>query len=322
MTDPVDLERRAAVGVGVGTALAAATGGIAAARPAAAGDSPVDRPQRATALQVPMRVWEQGLVATYTLPGYKELILRHYRAFQRPGTVIEVHGVRDDVTPESVQIAGRAVNYAYLHRFHDTQVIENVRRAEREGFDVVILGMLQDAGIREARSVVDIPVVGYGEVSMLTACMLGDRFAFVAINPMVEALLRGRIQDLGLQSRAAPTAYMDCGYPDLEAAVQGKPERFLAAFHAAAADAVRRQGVDVLLPGQTIIAELLWKAGITDIEGAVVLDPRLPLLRVAEMRVDMRRAGNGVSRRGFYWARPPADLAAAVAAFYGDTGKD
>jgi hypothetical protein len=36
-------------------------------------------------------------------------------------------------------------------------------------------------------------------------------------------------------------------------------------------------------------------------DGAPVLDPRLPLLRMAEMLVDMRRAGFGVSRRGFYW---------------------
>ena len=31
-----------------------------------------------------MRLWEQGLVATYTLPGYKELIHEHYDAFRRP----------------------------------------------------------------------------------------------------------------------------------------------------------------------------------------------------------------------------------------------
>jgi hypothetical protein len=37
---------------------------------------------------------------------------------------------------------------------------------------------------------------------------------------------------------------------------------------------------------------------------------------MAEMRADMHRAGFGVSRRGFYWAKPPADLERAVHAFY------
>ena len=126
-----------------------------------------------------MKVWEQGLVATYSIPGYKELILDHYKQYQRPDTEVVIHGVRDAVNPTSVEIAGRAVNYAYLHRFHDNQILKNVLRAEREGFDAVILGVLQDPALREARAIVDIPVVGYGEVSMLTACMLGAKFAFV-----------------------------------------------------------------------------------------------------------------------------------------------
>jgi Asp/Glu/hydantoin racemase len=263
-----------------------------------------------------MRIWEQGLVATYSLPGYKELILEHYAAYQRPGTEIIVHGVRDDVSETAARIAGRAVNYAYLHRFHDTQIIENVRRAEREGYDAVIIGVLQDPGLREARSVVKMPVLGYGEVSMLTACMHGSRFTFVAINPDMDPLIRSMIREQGLEPRAAPTAYMDCGYQDLADAVAGRPERFLSAFKAAAQQAMRRHGVDVLLPGQTIIAELLWRAGIREVDGALVLDPRLPLLRMTEMLVDMRRAGFDVSRRGFYWAKPPEDLERAVRAFY------
>lgn len=263
-----------------------------------------------------MRIWEQGLVATYTLPGYKEMILEHYAAFKRPDTEIVIHGVKDEVSDASAKIAGRAVNYAYLHRFHDTRILENIRQAEREGFDAVILGVLQDPAIKVARSIVDIPVLGYGEVSMLTACMLGSRFTFVCINPDMDPLVREMIRDSGLDSRAAPTAYMECGYPDLHDAVQGRPERFLTAFDAAARRAIAEHGVDVLLPGQTIIAELLWKAGVSSIEGASVVDPRLPLLRMAEMRVDMRKAGVTVSRRGYYWARPPADLTAAVMEFH------
>ena len=264
-----------------------------------------------------MRVWEQGLVATYSMPGYKELILEHYDAYRRPDTTIEVHGVRDDASANAAKIAGKAVQYVYLQRFHDDAILENVRRAEREGFDVVIIGALQDPALVTARTVVDIPVLGYGEASMLTACMHGSRFTFVSINPDMDPIIRTMIRDYGMSERAAPTAFMECGYADLGDAVAGKPERFLAAFRDAARKAMREQGVDVILPGQTIIAELLWKAGIRELDGALVLDPRLPLLRMAEMLVDMRRAGFGVSRRGFYWAKPPRDLEQGVRDFYG-----
>jgi len=263
-----------------------------------------------------MKLWEQGIVATYSLPGYKELILAHYAQFQRPGTTIEVHGVRDDASAKALQIAGRAVNYAYLHRFHETQIIENVRRAEREGFDAVMIGALQDPGLQVAKSVVDIPVIGYGEASMLTALMHGSRFAFICINPDMNPVIQAMIRDQGLESRAAPNIFMDCGYADLSDAVNGKPERFMAAFEQAAHRAILEHGVDVILPGQTIIAELLWRQGVREMQGALVLDPRLSMLRMVEMLVDMRQAGFGVSRRGFLWNKPPAEMEQGVRDFY------
>ncbi|MCC6474312.1 MAG: hydantoin racemase, partial [Burkholderiales bacterium] len=51
---------------------------------------------------------------------------------------------------------------------------------------------------------------------------------------------------------------------------------------------------------------------------AVVLDPRLPMLRMVETLVELRKAGVTPSRRGFYWAKPPADLCAALQEFYKD----
>ncbi len=218
-----------------------------------------------------MRIWEQGLVATYTLPGCKEMIEAHYRAYQRPDTVIEIHGVKDEVSEASARIAGRVVKYAYLHRQHDNQILKNILRAEEEGFDAVLIGVLQDPGLREARSIVDIPVLGYGEVSMLTACTLGERFSFLCINPQMDQLVVQMIRERGLEARAAPNTYLECGYEDLHEAVQGRPENFLRAFEAGARRAIAA-GADVLLPGQTIMTELLWKAGIARFDDAVVLE--------------------------------------------------
>src|ERR1044072_4929169 len=194
-----------------------------------------------------MRLWGQGLVATYTLPGYKELIHEHYDAFRRPDTVIDIHGVKDHANAASARVAGRAVNYAYLHRMHDNQTLKNVLRAEREGYDGVMIGVLQDPALREARSIVDIPVVGYGEVSMLTACMLGERFSFLCINPQMGPLVQQMIHERGLEARAASTTYLDCGYDDLQTAVQGKPQRFLDALEAGGREAGDGHRADALV---------------------------------------------------------------------------
>lgn len=262
-----------------------------------------------------LRIWEQGLAAAYSLPGYARMIVDHYRAFQSRGTEVVVHGVKDDAGELARQVSGQAVKYVALHRRYALQIAANAQRAEAEGFDAFIIGALQDTGLLEARTLVDIPVLGYGEVSMHTACLFGERFGFVAINPEMEQLLQTQVRECGLEARSAPTTYMDCGYDDLRDAVDGRTARFLEAFHVAARQAVHRHDVDVLLPGQTIIAELLWREGIKEIEKAVVLDPRLALLKTAEMLIEFRRAGTGISRRGFYWAKPPAQLVADVESY-------
>jgi len=247
------------------------------------------------------------------------MILDHYRAFQSPATEIVVHGIRDNASETAQRVAGQAVRYIAFHHRYALQIAAHARRAETEGFDAFIVGVLQDTGLREARSLVDIPVLGYGEVSMHTACLFGERFSFIAINPEMEELLRSQIRDAGLQTRSAPTTYMGCDYRDLRDAVQGKTENFLHSFYEAARQAIHQAGIDVLLPGQTIIAELLWREGIKEVNGAVVLDPRLALLKNAEMLVDYRRAGSGISRRGFYWAKPPAELVTDVETYLADT---
>ena len=55
------------------------------------------------------------------------------------------------------------------------EMICNAIRAEKEGYDAFVVGHFQDAGLYEARSAVDIPVIALGEASMLYSCQLGQR---------------------------------------------------------------------------------------------------------------------------------------------------
>ncbi len=58
-------------------------------------------------------------------------------------------------------------------------------RAEREGYDAFVIGHFQDAGLYEARSVTNLPVLALGEASMLHACQLGQRSGVVTINTLI-----------------------------------------------------------------------------------------------------------------------------------------
>ena len=258
-----------------------------------------------------MRIWEQGLTATYSIPGYKELVLEHYRAFAAPDTRIEIHGLRDVGGRAAETVAGRAVNHLGLYHEQETEVAYRIVEAEKSGVDAAIVGVMQDPGLELARSLCDIPVLGYGETSMHLACMTGQQFSFIAINPPMVTVLGRQIRARGLTDRAGPTVIMECGYPALVKAVGGDEDEFMTAFLAAARKAVAA-GSDVLLPGQTIICELLWRAGVTEVDGAVVLDVRPYLITLAQAQAAMVAQGHKVRpSTGFLYAKPDPELAAA-----------
>ncbi len=51
-------------------------------------------------------------------------------------------------------------------------------RAEREGYDAFVIGHFQDAGLYEARSVTNLPVLALGEASMPTPASLASAAAW------------------------------------------------------------------------------------------------------------------------------------------------
>ena len=75
------------------------------------------------------------------------------------------------------------VNYSSHHDFvlAEAANFEAGCRAQQEGFDAVCIDTMSDSGVAALRSVLDIPVIGPGKVSMLTALMLGHRFSIITM---------------------------------------------------------------------------------------------------------------------------------------------
>ncbi len=188
----------------------------------------------------PIRIWYQSYVDEPNGKIYWERLRRHLAAIVDPGTTVEVHGI----TPHD----------SYAHPIVEfrcaREVICNAVKAEREGYDAFILGHFQDAGLYEARSVVDIPVLALGEASMLHACQLGQRSGIVTINPRYISWFHHQIGKYGLERRVTGVHAMTF-----------EPGQILKAYEseALAADVVRlfeeqgkplvEAGCDVLIPG-------------------------------------------------------------------------
>ena len=186
-------------------------------------------------------------------------------------------------------------------------VVRNAIRAERDGYDAFIVGHIQDSGLWEAKSVVDIPVVGLGEACMLYACLLGMRIGIVTINPRFIPGFHLQIKKYGLESRLTGVHAMTFEPGELTAAFDSDDvyQRALVSFHEQAAPLVER-GVEVLIPGGGIPMLLFAGEQNFNVKGAPVINGIPIVVKMTLMAVELKRFnGLGVSRSSDM-ALPPA----------------
>lgn len=95
--------------------------------------------------------------------------------------------------------------------------------AHEEGYDAVCVDTISDSGVNALRSVLDIPVIGPGRASFLTALLLGDRFSVLTQWDGWIELYGRRAQELGLAHKLASVRSIDM-LPDLRNLLGGKEE--------------------------------------------------------------------------------------------------
>lgn len=246
-----------------------------------------------------MRIWYQSYVDYEHGADYWDALRRHLDAIVDPGTTVDIKGI----TPHD----------SYAHAIVEfrcaREVICNAVTAEREGYDAFIIGHFQDAGLYEARSVVDIPVLGMGEASMLYACQLGQRSGVVTINRRYISWFHHQIGKYGLRERVAGVHAMEFEPGQILAAF-GSDERLekVRSLFEEQARPLVRNGVDVLIPGGGIPMLLFSQIAAHRVDGAPVINGIPIVVKLAETAVRLRRlTGLGVSRTSDYF-KPPAEI--------------
>ncbi len=251
-----------------------------------------------------MRIWYQSLVDLGRSPGYFDGLATRAHAIARPGVEVVFHGLPEGTygkhSPADVVV------YPYLISLHVQFILDNALRAQAEGYDVFAVGSVQDPGLEEARSLVDLPVVGYGEAAMHFACLLGTRFSVLVFQSGFDQMMDLRIRRLGLADRALPTTLIDAGFEEVSKGMQD-PARLVEVFSEAARRAIR-QGAEALIPGQLYLSEAIARAGVTRIDEVPIVDGLTATLKMAEAMADLKRFGISVTRRGYLHARPTPEM--------------
>ena len=253
-----------------------------------------------------MRIWYQSAVEMAGASTYRDALERHIARVADPGTQVDVHGVDPGTWAgqQPSQLFGcPAVFLAAL----GPAMLRNAVRAERAGYDAFILGTYIEPFLRELRSVVDIPVVSSLEASLLVGCSTAHTIGLITLNQPLLWSLRTSLERHRLGARVGPVLAMQ---PELnEREIIGlfaDPAAYLDRFTATARQALAAHA-DAIIPAEGILAEIVAASGITQVDGAAVLDGIGIPVAQAEMMVKLwRRTGLRVGRRWHHAMPPPA----------------
>lgn len=151
----------------------------------------------------------------------------------------------------------RAVRFgpAYFDSHHDLLLADVALTAagagaQAEGFDAVCVDTMSDSAVKVLRSLLDIPVIGPGKISFLTALMVGDRFSVLTLWQPWAFGYEEMLREMGIADRCVSIRWPQGVEPDLEMLLEEKEPSVLPKLLQAAEECVR-DGADVLCLGST-----------------------------------------------------------------------
>lgn len=203
-----------------------------------------------------------------------------------PGTEIEVFTARSGV--------------AYIEtRFEallGAHAAAQLAAEHHAGADAVIVAAFGDPGLLALREVLPCPVTGLTEAALASACLLGQRFAIVAISQRIRAWYAETVHAYGLAGRLASIRALDEPLADIGQVQATQSERLVELAHRC----VREDGADVIVLAGAPLAGLA--RGVAAQLPVPVVDGVSSAVRHAET---LLKLAAGRARAGSF-AAPPA----------------
>jgi len=159
--------------------------------------------------------------------------------------------------------------------------------------DAIVLNCFADPGLYAIRELLEIPVIGPAEASMVVATMLGHKFAVISTMKNSGPWTELQAKAYGLDSHMAAAISIDI--PVLELSTD--PKKTTDYIVSAAKDIIQHKGAEVIVLGCTgmaSIAEMVRRE--LDVP---LIEPLATALKVAEMMIDLKLRH---SKLGLYMA--------------------
>ena len=196
-----------------------------------------------------------------------------------------------------------AIESAYDEALCVPGVLKLVDKANKEGYDAVILACFSDPGLEAAREISNILVTGIEETSMHVAAMMGSKFTVLTMNQERVPAKEHEGRRFKMEQSMASALPLGMSVAELE----DEPERARVQILRVAREAAERDGAEVILLGCAGMAG--YAEGISEELGVTCIDPTSVTLKVTEALVS---AGIKQAKRGYFAIPPSIKRAMAV----------
>ncbi|MFR9272944.1 hydantoin racemase [Clostridium sp. AF15-17LB] len=202
----------------------------------------------------------------------------------------------------SLKTGPKHLEYQYYQAIAGRGILEEVQRAEKDGFDAVIISCFDDPFLYPSREISQkIVVTAPGEASMHLAAMLGNQFSVIVGRDKWIPQMKENVHRYGLESKLA--SFRSLGMGVLE-------------FHQDEEETVRRMKREIRSAIETDRAEVIilgcsmqfgFYAELQEEFQVPVIDSMVASLKHTEYLLEVQeQAGWSFSRRGLY-ERPPEE---------------
>ncbi|MDR3271176.1 MAG: aspartate/glutamate racemase family protein [Peptococcaceae bacterium] len=256
---------------------------------------------------------ETGEFAGFAKGVYVPLLKRNLDLVRQPDTEIVFRFCEWGMGPVDMAFI------RYLDHLASRMIYHAAAQAKEEGFDVVVINCVGDPMLWEVRQALDIPVVSIGESALLFAHLMGYRFGLVHISPYNIPETEEKIAKYGLKERCVglrAIANWDCGQEDGLSDAHASINAFIQTSRELIA-----AGAEVIIPGCSLLspairlapgAERDYPNGLTEVDGAAVVDILAVTIKMAESLAAIRQGGSAwISRKGLFVQPTPQVLALA-----------
>ena len=216
---------------------------------------------------------------------YEEITYRELEQVASKDT--EIHVASLEKGPASIESA-------YDEALAVPGILELVAKAEKKGFDAVIIDCMGDPGLEPAREIVDIPVVGSCQASLAIASTLGQKFSVVTALKSMTPLFHDLVRKYGYSTNFASVRSIEVPVLDLEKRWNEMKEALAREGRAA----IEQDGADVIVLGCTGMIGMAKE--LQETLKVPVVDPAPAALKLAELLVTLK-----LSQSKLVYPKPP-----------------